>query len=58
MRYKVNKPMKKSLSYLPEHKIHYIKQVTDIIVSELLNSNKGLVYVILFGSYARGDFSS
>jgi len=48
--------MKKSLNYLPSHKIHYIKQVRDIIVSELLNSNKGLVYVILFGSHARGDY--
>ena len=48
--------MKKTLNYLPSHKIHYIKQVRDIIVSELLNSNKGLVYVILFGSYARGDY--
>lgn len=48
--------MKKTFSYLPEHKIHYIKHVKDIIISELLNSNKGLVYGILFGSYARGDY--
>lgn len=34
--------MKKTLDYLPAHKVHYIKQVRDIIVSELLNSNKGL----------------
>lgn len=48
--------MKKELRNLSEDKIAYIEKVRDIIVSDMLKSNKGLVYVILFGSYARGDW--
>lgn len=48
--------MKKSFKNLSPDKIAYIEQVRDIIVSDMLKSNKGLVYVILFGSYARGNW--
>ena len=48
--------MKKEFRNLSEDKIAYIQKVGDIIVSDMLKSNKGLVYVILFGSYARGNW--
>ena len=30
--------------------------MAEIIINELKDSNKGLAYLILFGSYARGDW--
>jgi predicted nucleotidyltransferase/HEPN domain-containing protein len=48
--------MKKTFKNLSADKIAYIERVRDIIVSDMLRSNKGLVYVILFGSYARGNW--
>ena len=43
--------MKKSLSHLPEHKREELRTVTEII-TEKLDAD----FVILFGSYARGDW--
>jgi predicted nucleotidyltransferase/HEPN domain-containing protein len=48
--------MKTKFRNLSQDKIAYIEEVRDIIVSDMLKSNKGLVYVILFGSYARGNW--
>jgi predicted nucleotidyltransferase len=48
--------MKKELKNVSEDQAAYIERVRDIIVSDMLRSNKGLVYVILFGSYARGNW--
>ncbi len=43
--------MKKSLSHLPKHKKDEIKAVTEII-KEMIDAE----FIILFGSYARGDW--
>jgi uncharacterized protein len=43
--------MKKSLSHLPKHKRDEIKAVTEII-TEMIDAE----FIILFGSYARGDW--
>lgn len=48
--------MKKEIRNVSEDQSAYIERVRDIIVSNMLRSNKGLVYVILFGSYARGNW--
>jgi len=48
--------MKTTLTHLPKDKIAHIEEVRDIIVAELGRSKKDLVFVILFGSYARGDW--
>lgn len=48
--------MKTKLINLAPDQIEYIDKVKRIIVSDMLKSNKNLVYVILFGSYARGDW--
>jgi len=44
--------MKKSLAYLPKHKRDELKLVTEIILEECPT----VLMVILFGSYARGDW--
>jgi predicted nucleotidyltransferase len=44
--------MKKSLAHLPKHKRGELKLVTDIILDECPT----VLMVILFGSYARGDW--
>ncbi|MFH1616101.1 MAG: HEPN domain-containing protein [Planctomycetota bacterium] len=44
--------MKKSLSHLPEHKQQELKLITDTIVK----SYPGVQMLILFGSYARGNW--
>ncbi len=43
--------MKKSLSHLPKHKREELKEITSIITE-----NADVEMVILFGSYARGDW--
>ena len=43
--------MKRSLSHLPRHKQEELKQITSII-----NENADVEMIILFGSYARGDW--
>ena len=43
--------MKRSLSHLPEHKQRELNEITDII-----KAYPGVEMVILFGSYARGDW--
>ena len=48
--------MKTSLTHLPPDKRSYVKEVADIIIEEMTKSKKGLAYLILFGSYARGDW--
>ena len=48
--------MKKEFKNLSEDQVEYIERVREIIVSDMLRSNKGLVCMILFGSYARGDW--
>jgi predicted nucleotidyltransferase len=44
--------MKKSLAHLPKHKREELKLVTEIILDECPT----ILMVILFGSYARGDW--
>jgi hypothetical protein len=46
--------MKKSLAHLPKHKREELKLVTEIILDECPT----VLMVILFGSYARGDWGS
>ena len=48
--------MKTSLTHLPPDKRSHVKEVADIIIEEMTKSKKGLAYLILFGSYARGDW--
>ncbi|MDD5728758.1 MAG: nucleotidyltransferase domain-containing protein, partial [Victivallales bacterium] len=43
--------MKESLSHLPEHKRNELKKLVEII-PEMIDAE----FVILFGSYARGDW--
>nr|AUN36948.1 hypothetical protein [uncultured bacterium] len=43
--------MKRSLSHLPKHKQEELKEITSIT-----KANPGVEMVILFGSYARGDW--
>ena len=43
--------MKRSLSHLPKHKREELKEIVSIITE-----NSGVEMLILFGSYARGDW--
>ncbi|MDD5728481.1 MAG: nucleotidyltransferase domain-containing protein, partial [Victivallales bacterium] len=43
--------MKESLSHLPEHKQEELKKLREIIIAMI-----DAEFVILFGSYARGDW--
>src|ERR1044072_1835188 len=43
--------MKRSLAHLPKHKQEELKEITSIT-----RANPGVEMVILFGSYARGDW--
>ena len=43
--------MKRTLSHLPKHKQEELKEITSIT-----KANPGVEMVILFGSYARGDW--
>ena len=43
--------MKRSLSHLPKHKQQELNEITSIT-----KANPGVEMVILFGSYARGDW--
>lgn len=43
--------MKRSLSHLPKHKQEELKEITSIV-----KVNPGVEMIILFGSYARGDW--
>ncbi len=44
--------MKKSLNYLPEHKQRDLQQLVELVRNEV----KGVVMIILYGSYARGTY--
>ncbi|GAB4171362.1 MAG: HEPN domain-containing protein [Rickettsiaceae bacterium] len=48
--------MKTTLTHLPKDKLSYVQEVADVIITEMKKSKQGLVYLILFGSYARGDW--
>ena len=48
--------MKTSLTHLPPDKRSYVKEVADILIEEMTKSKKGLAYLILYGSYARGNW--
>jgi predicted nucleotidyltransferase/HEPN domain-containing protein len=48
--------MKTDLSHLPSAKADFLKKTAELIVKEAEKAGQQIAYVILFGSYARGDW--
>ncbi|NRB10324.1 MAG: HEPN domain-containing protein [Rickettsiaceae bacterium] len=48
--------MKTDISHIPQHKQSFLQNVTNMILREAKKVNEEIAFIILYGSYARGDW--